>query len=279
MKGRLPVTPFFKNSGEPTRHFREILNVCQVQEDTFEGIVEVTQECWRQHGTTAAKVEDKDEHLREILLPHLRGLGLIGEMPLAKERGQWGIVLGGTYAAIHKRLALAVRAWNKGGHWVNTAVLTNERVLFKDKQETIDVLTNPVKGALPFAKDWKVPSVLPETESQLFAYIATQVGHKFPWNRLPEHEHDVVTVGTEGGTRKTIETLASRCDPRGETCFVFSSQPYVQRQTLETQLALGARFAEYHGTGYDDRDANAINVTQTLDDIAKLIFAINEART
>lgn len=277
MKRRLPVTPFFKSSGEPTRHFREILDVCQVQANNIEGINEVTQECWRHHGVTAAKVEDRDAHLREILLPHFRGLGLVGEMPLAKEKAQWGIVLGGTYAAIHKRLSLAVRAWNNGVHWVNTAVLTNERVLFTDKQETADVLTNPVKGALPFAKDWKAPPVLPETESQLFAYIATQVGHHFPWNRSPEREHDVETAGTDGGTRKTLETLASRCDPRGTTCFVFSSQPYVQRQTLETQLVLGTRFTEYHGTGYDDRDPQSINVSQTLDDIAKLIFAINEA--
>ena len=274
MKKRLPVTPFFKSSGEPTRHFREILDICQISAGNIGEIVEVTQDCWRQKDRTASRVDEKDAHLREILLPHFRGLGLIGEMPLAKDKAQWAIVLGGTYAAIHKRIALAVRAWQNGGHWVNTAVLTNERVLYTDKQETPDVLTSPVKGGLAFAPDCKPPPTLPGKEADLFAYIATQVGHHFPWNRTVEREFHVVTPGAEGGTKKTLETLAERCDPRGSTCFVFSSQPYVQRQTLETQLVLGSRFAQYFGTGYDDRDPLQINVTQTLDEIAKIAFTV-----
>lgn len=274
MKKRLPVTPFFKSSGEPTRHFREILDICQIAAGTIGEIVEVTQDCWRQKDRTASRVEEHDAHLREVLLPHFRGLGLIGEMPLAKDKAQWSIILGGTYAAIHKRLALAVRAWQNGGHWTNTAVLTNERGLYVDKQETPEVLTAPVKGGLAFAPGWTAPSTLPAKESDLFAYIATQVGHHFPWNRSPEREHAVVTPGTEGGTKKTLETLASRCDPGGTTCFVFSSQPYVQRQTLETQLVLGTRFTQYYGTGYDDRDPLTLNVSQALDEIAKIIFTV-----
>lgn len=281
MTRSLPATPLFNSNGVPSRTFRKILEVCQIHDTDFDVIVDVTQKHWRKKDVAAANVKEEDEHLRTLLLPHFRSLGLVGTPPLGQDSAQWGLILGATYAAIHKRAAYAAKTWKSGIHWVNTAILVNKRPLFTQKQETAAVLAAPVVGGLPFVPEWKLPETLPALEADLPAYIRAQVGANIPWNRDPLRFHTVVAddkpEGGHAGTMETLRACAEQLDVRGTSCFVFSSQPYVLRGVIEAQLALGDRFSHYYGSGYDDRNPETINVTQTLDELAKLVFTLSSA--
>jgi hypothetical protein len=266
----------------PTKAFQKILEICQINETDFTTIVELTQRHWRKPGVAAANIEEKDGHLRTQLLPHFRSLGLVGSPPLGQDSGQWAFILGATYAAIHKRAAHAARTWGSGIRWANTAILVNKRPLFSQKQETAAVLAAPVVGGLPFVPGWKLPETLPAIEGELPAYIRAQVGANIPWNRDGSRFHTVVAEdkpeGGHAGTMETLRACAEQLNPAGNDCFVFSSQPYVLRAIIETQLAFGSRFTRYFGTGYDDRQPETINVSQTLDELAKLAFTLSEAK-
>lgn len=281
MTRSLPATPLFKSNGVPTRAFQKILEICQINETDFPTIVELTQKHWRKPGVAAANVEEKGGHLRTQLLPHFRSLGLVGAPPLGNESAQWGFLLGATYAAIHKRVAHAAKTWNGGIRWANTAILVNKRKLFTEKQETAAVLAAPVVNGLPFVPGWVLPETLPALEADLPTYVRAQVGANIPWNRDVSRFHTVVAddkaEGGHAGTMETLRACAKQLNPGGNTCFVFSSQPYVLRAIIETQLAFGNRFAHYYGTGYDDREPEKINVSQTLDELAKLVFTLSEA--
>jgi hypothetical protein len=279
MSKSLPATPLFNSNGVPSPALRKVLEICQINETDFDTIVEVTQKNWRKKDVAAANVIEEDGHLRTQLLQHFRSLGLVGSPPLGHESGQWSIILGATYAAIHKRAAHAAKTWMGGIRWTNTAILVSKRKLFTEKQETAAILAAPVVGGLPFTPNWKLPETLPAVESDLPAYIRSQVGDNIPWNRDTSRFHTVVASdkaeGGPAGTAETLRAFAEQLNPGGTNCFVFSSQPYVLRAIIETQLALKGRFTRYFGTGYDDRKPETINVTQTLDELAKLIFTLH----
>ncbi len=274
MRKRLPATPLFQSSGVPTKALQSLLKECEIHDTDPKIIRDVTQRAWRKHGLQSAQIVEEDAHLRDRVLPYFRELGLIGIPKIPQGPYQWCAILGATYVAIHKRIAAAKQAHNAGARWMNTAYLVSQRGLFPDK-ESPDVLRKPVTGGLPFRDGWEktVSEGLPTNEATLMVYIWHQLGRR-PWSNnreqlvVAENKPD----GKPAGTRETFKAFADQQDPRGDALLIVSSQPHMLRQCIEGSQELEDRFERYVVTGYDM--PGEINVTKTLDELAKLIFDI-----
>ena len=276
MKRTLPATPFFSRNGVPTKPFVDLLELAGISDRSFDGILELTQKSWRKEGTTAAKIVEEDSHLADRALPLFRALSLVGAPKLSPGDRQWSVLLGATYVAMHKRFAYGVGLWKQNGiRWSNTAYLTSARARYVEPpkdSERDEVLLKSVEGGLPFAPGWQAPQSLPATENDLMPYILTQVGHHRTWNR--DRERFVTHQSDKANTVDTLHAFIEQCDPRGDSCLVISSQPHVLRQGLTAARVLGDRFSRYDFGGYDTPEA--VNVTKTLDDIAKLVYELHE---
>lgn len=278
MKRRMPATPLFLSSGVPSRPLRGLLMETGFPDLTdARAVREVVMKHWRKPGLQAAEIKDEDAHLLERVRPFFKDLGLIGVPQLEPGKRQWCAILGATYAAMHKRIAHAVRMWERDGvQWTNTAFLVSTRKRFADDKETDAIITAPVEGGLSFDPNWKPPTSLPTTEHELMVLILNQIWHHLPWEKTNRHEFVVLGAdksdGRPAGTRETLEAFAKDTDPRGESLVIISSQPHILRQGIETSVILGDRFELYEPTGYDM--PKTPNVTQTFDELAKLIFDI-----
>jgi len=276
MKRTLPATPFFSRTGVPTGPFLRLLELTGITERTFDGILELTQKHWRIPDATAAKIAERDAHLADGALPLFRELSLVGVPKISPGDRQWFVHLGATYVAMHKRFAHGVELWKERGvRWSNTAYLTSARRRYVEPpkdSERDEVLLKPVAGGLPFASGWQPPETLPATENELMPYILTQVGHHRAWNR--DRERFVTHPNEKANTADTLVAFVEQCDPRGEACVIVSSQPHILRQGLTAARILGDRFNRYDFMGYDTPEA--LNVTKTLDDVAKLVYELNE---
>lgn len=276
MKRNLPATPFFTSNGVPTRPFQRLLELTGIVEADFASIVDLTKRHWRVQGKTPAEIVEKDAHLLEEALPLLKDLRVVGAPKIQAGDRQWTIILGATYVGMHKRIAYAVDLWkNHGVRWPNTAYLTSARKRFtvppKD-QERDDVIVNPVEGGLPFVPHWRRPEIPPATESELVQHILWQVGSQRTWNTARERfvRHD----SENANTMDTLKAFADQCDPQGDACLVISSQPHILRQGMMAARVLGDRFQRYDFAGYDT--PAAVNLTKTLDDIAKFLYDLSE---
>lgn len=278
MKLRFPATPLTHTSGVPTQALVALLELTDIRVSRdMEAINQATQLAWRKPDLQAAQIVEEHAHLAEQAAPLFRALGLTGVPVLQPGKRQWTILLGATYLAMHKRTAHAVNLMKDTGvSWLNTAMLVSKRPLFNkgphDKEST-EVITNPVAGGLPFRKGWEPPTSLVETEAELVPFILSQVGHHYPWDA--SREHTVIADDVDGKPANTVGTLrafADQLDPRGDTLLVVSSQPHMLRQGIEAAKVLGDRFTTYEVTGYDM--PGTTNVTQKLDELAKLIFLL-----
>jgi hypothetical protein len=278
VKQNLPATPFFSRSGVPTAAFCKLLELTSITEVDFESILGFTQQYWRVPNMQAKDIEEKDEHLASQAIPLFKQLGVIGVPKIEPADHSWLAIYGATYVAIHKRIAHMVSLWGNGIYWVNTAYLVSRRLLDEIK-ESPDVLTKPVEGGLPFSPNWRAPDVLPQTEAELPAFILSQISHHRRWRQ--DREHIVIAEDENGkpaGTDGTLRAFEAQCTPGGESLLVVSSQPHINRQGLAASRIVGNRFTNVVATGYDT-PAEKVNVTRTLDDIAKFVYDIAQAAT
>jgi len=277
---RLPATPLFSTSGVSTRPFKAILEATDIRADDLGTIVALTQEKWRKPTLLAAQITDEQEHLSKELLPHFRNLQLVGVKPLEPRKYQWTALLGATYVAVHKRLKRAVDAWKReDAKWTNTVLLGSHRSRFNtsaNNKENDDVLSKVVDGGLPFDPDWKVPPTFPNTEGGIMDLVRKQVGRAFPWDRQREYLLTAPNKADDkpAGTKETLRFFADELDPQGANLLLISSQPHMLRQQIEAQKILGHRFDRIDITGYDL--PAEVTVTQTPDELAKLVFDITQ---
>lgn len=273
---RLPANPIIGTGGGPTKTFRALLNLFDINETRPDAILDAVQKQWRKLDKKPAEIGEEHGAFKDRALPLFRELGMLGIPDLEPSTFQWVAVLGATYVAMHKRYATAIRAHREQGlRGMNAALLTSRRPRFKDDKETDDVLSKPVSGGLAFASNWARPATMPETEHGIGQMILGQVGHHRPWSL--DREHLVVAEdkqsGGNAGTVETFRAFADQCDPRGDALLVVSSQPHMLRQLLEGATILGDRFARYVVTGYDVPPKDVV-VTRMLDELAKTFWDI-----
>lgn len=271
MRQRMPATPLFNSSGVPTKAFQALLDLTGIRETDPQAIRKLTQTAWLKQGKLSVQIEEENAHLAREAAPIFDSLRLTGVPRLQSDSFQWCVVLGATYVAMHKRIAHAASVWNEGKRWTNTAYLGSYRPLLADK-ESESIITKPVEGGLPFRLDWEAPKELPQNEGHLFAYILHQVRGNFPRN--PGREANVIAGnrpnGSPAGTKETLESFVSMNDPRGTSCLIVSSQPFVLRAQIEATQILGDRFEIVEATGYGVE--GTMNVTKTLHELAKIVF-------
>lgn len=275
---RFLATPLSHSDGTLTTPFRSLCALTGLEQhgpiDTLEHVHPLLQQHWYQGGTAAGAIVEQHAHL----LPEM--LGLFGDLQLtgavSPSEPTYGVafVLGATYIAVHKRIALLAELYDRGFRWNQTVFTANRRKRWDgspgtpNDKERDDVIVQPVDGGLPFVAGWQRPDVLPKDEGEIVEYVLTQVDH--PVLSIPRTV--CITENEKAGTRLTLETWAKAL--QGETAkyangLLVGSQPHVLRSRIEGIAALGPYFYAIDACGYDM--ASSLGGTKTLDELAKLV--------
>ncbi len=187
--------------------------------------------------TVRAEVEkalpqDEDIHL-------LRELGMIDEVRPARANYVGTLVLGGYAAAMRRRLAFAISEWNANDALDTGTIwfLTGERPR-RDENESADLLFT--QGEIPFKPDWTKPETMPATETEIARMIWGQSA--IPTGMMANFVDTRLQPDGKGGLKNpnTADTFAAflAMEPDSGNYLLASSQPYVQRQTLNATNTL-----------------------------------------
>lgn len=276
---RLLATPICGSDGTLTTPFRELCLLTGLDKlgpiDDIGMVHTLLQRYWYQDGVAAGAIVEKHAELIPKMTPLFHDLQLLGEVLPPVQRYDTVFLLGATYTAVHKRIALLARLYDMGIRW-NIAVFTANRRKRWDgsegtpnDKENDDVIVKPVEGGLPFITGWQRPDVLPKNEGEIVDYVLGQVAHE-----ALSHARTVsVTENEKAGTRLTLETWARESRPSAREKLglglLVGSQPHVLRSRIEGIAALGPHFDAIEACGYDM--ASAVRGTYTLDELAKLV--------
>lgn len=178
------------------------------------------------------------------------------------------LLLGGTVVAVRKRLRLLIQQRTNGVSLQTVYLLGGSRPLDPQK-ESPSVLYNPAE--LPFKQDWTAPNQAPRNEAEMMCTVYQQSEVPSEWKvvlvntpRQPTEDGK----GRDPNTTDTVKQFLQLSPPRGEY-LVVSSQPFVERQTIDVENVLPSNKFAVDGIGY--KASRTLPLKTFLDEAARLL--------
>ncbi len=191
--------------------------------------------------TVRAEIEKALPHNEDIHL--LRALGMVDEVQPARANYTGTLVLGGYAAAMRRRLAFAIGEWNANDSLETGTIwfLTGKRPRRTDNESDNVLLT---QNGIPFKPDWMKPQTMPATETEIARMIWDQSA--IPSGMMADFVDTPLQPDGKGGWKNpnTADTFTAflAMQPDLGNYLLASSQPYVQRQTLNATNTLPPQF-------------------------------------
>jgi len=241
---KIEKSEILNSNGTPTKNLLNLLTELKIEHDgTLAGIVNVTQKEWlRPAGKERWEVTGKYINQKDILLPLLTNLRLIGDIKPTQSFYDYALMLGAITTTSRQRLANLISQWQQGVRFKKLIFLAGQRPL-NPEIESKEILLDKDNKHLPFRKDWKFNNNLPKTETEMMRLIFDQAD-------LPEEMKKVEVVFVDAPMKKdaqgnfvrptTPDTINEwlKTNPLPGSCLAISNQPYVgyQNSTLKTIL-------------------------------------------
>lgn len=251
----------FTADKKPTEPLKNILQICGIEADSQPDILKATQKVWlRPAGLERWQMEDTFEEKRAQLIPHLKNLNMVNEIPPLATRYDYIFILGGLLKRAKARMDYAEELIKKGIRG-GIEILSSDRTL------------DPQEEPAEFFKASLTKNWVPTTENNMMNWLLP--------NNICSYGHVTArnSIGLDGkekraNTADTVKLWASIQQPRpGSTCLVISNQPLITYQEAVVRTHLPATIAiEAVGPAMDENE----RICEILDSLARRIYQENE---
>lgn len=269
------IPQLFNTTTMPHTSITVLLNAFKISHNnTLESIVEGTQKEWlRKPGKERWQVDNIFSPQTHSLIMHeCDKLGMLQEIKPQSKKYDYALVLGGTVERTRSRFAHLLQLINQGYSFNSILFLCGQRPLDKTI-ENDEILLDFKNSALPTNNNWKKPTTLPTTETEMTQMVIDQT-------LLSENVKEKIRVidtpckvGPGGSLIRptTGDTFASWLSTSAQpgSVLVISSQPYVGYQDTVARTFLPKEFTcETVGAAYENDESDAI----LLDTLARWIY-------
>lgn len=197
----------------------------------------------------------------------LRDLSLVDSFAAAPITFQGVLLLGATIVAVRKRLVYLLKESRRRVRFGIVYLLGGARPLDKDK-ESPSVLCAPAE--LPFLPGWVWTEDLPTTEAEMMEFVWQQIELPSQWKHVlintplqPMADGKTRHPNVTDTVRQWLTTM-----PEAGAYLVISSQPFVQRHTLNVEALLPENIW-VQGVGYAASPTTPLKTF--LDEAARLL--------
>ena len=144
---------------KPSKPLLELLDLLDIKHDgSLKDIVEKTQTSWlRKADTERWHMKDTYQH-RDKIFSLLDQIGVLNEVIPTKNSYNYLLLHGAAFSRIQKRLAEALKLWEKGIRFNKLVLLTGERPL-DPEVESRDRLLNQDAYAITLDPNWQPPDI------------------------------------------------------------------------------------------------------------------------
>lgn len=275
-----PATPLFDN-GAPTEPLLTLLKRTDVTHaGNLQSIRDATQQGWRQRGKHSGDIPDRFPELRDEAIVLFEELGFIGEQPPQLCFYDYALVFGAYILAVRKRLAMLKQLWWEGGlRFGHLVLLGGKRPAHSEKESLAKI--NAPEGGLIMRPGWEPLTAVPPTEDEIMRTVLVESDLPAEWK--DPRGHTVVDTPLRSDRPEKPDPSAedtllwwlgkSPCGISGSRILGVYSQPGVRHIEAVCQRILGGYSCTMDCVGYAAL-GSTLNVSQTLDTMAKVIFEL-----
>lgn len=215
------------------------------------------------------------EPLKSEIVPLLKALGFVEEVPPSFQRYEGALVHGAALPRLRSRLHYLIEQWRCGVRFSELYFLSGERPLM-ESERSLEALTTSDRSPLKIRSDCSPPSYFPLTECDLARWVWEQADVPEDFRdrvqvyfiNAPMKRHPVDRTLLRPTTDDTVEKWLESQPPLGRYLAV-SNSPFILRQDLVVRKIASERYC-LDSVGNEIGEEEQVAVL--LDELARTIF-------
>lgn len=252
----------------------ETLDYFGIKHTSMQQIVDETQEKWlRDPKKERWEMEQQSDPNPEKTYCLFTKLNMTEKATPGQNCYDYALILGATLNVMRERFYSLKMYWDQGVRFNQLVVLVGDR----PRDSEIENLQELTTSVFPFKEGWHFSGNLPKNETELAKLAFEQLDLPCQWNAITTFDDTPLKEGQKRPTTKDTFEHWLLSDPKGGSCLILSSQPFILRQDLTAKKMLGPKFSVDtvgKGISFEEYQKHPKALPIMLDELARILYQI-----